>query len=274
MSASRVRQIGWWLLLAIFTVAAVTLHRRYSPVVPRMNHLTGWALFLVMLALTFYNARKKLPFLPLAKSETWLQFHLYAGVFTGVLFLLHVNGKIPRGWFEGTLTWLYGLVMVSGVAGLVFSRDLPKRLTTFGGEVLFERIPVIRAALRDQADELALASVPKGGSSIIADFYLQHLRDFFDGPRNAWLHLFEVRRPLNTLLNKITDLNRYLNEEERHTMNRLATLVRQKDGLDFHHALQRVLKGWLFVHIPLTYSLLLFTLAHLVLVFAFSGGAK
>jgi len=35
-----------------------------------------------------------------------------------------------------------------------------------------------------------------------------------------------------------------------------------------------VLKTWLFVHIPLTYSLLLFSLAHIVVVFAFSGGAR
>jgi len=34
------------------------------------------------------------------------------------------------------------------------------------------------------------------------------------------------------------------------------------------------LKGWLFVHIPLTYSLLLASVAHIVVVYAFSGGAR
>ena len=57
-------------------------------------------------------------------------------------------------------------------------------------------------------------------------------------------------------------------------MNEIATLVRQKDGLDYHYSLQLILKLWLFVHIPLTYSLLLWTLAHIVLVFAYSGGAR
>ena len=52
-----------------------------------------------------------------------------------------------------------------------------------------------------------------------------------------------------------------------------AQLVRQKDGLDYHRALQRALKLWLFVHLPFTYALMLFTLFHIVLVFAFSGGA-
>ena len=87
-------------------------------------------------------------------------------------------------------------------------------------------------------------------------------------------HWFEIRAPLNEILNEITELNRYLNDSERVTMDEIAGLVRQKDGLDYHYSLQLVLKLWLFVHIPLTYSLLLWTLAHIVLVFAFSGGAR
>ena len=55
---------------------------------------------------------------------------------------------------------------------------------------------------------------------------------------------------------------------------KIAQLVRQKDGLDYHQALQLLLRGWLFIHIPLTYSLLIFSLMHLVLVYAFSGGAR
>ena len=36
-------------------------------------------------------------------------------------------------------------------------------------------------------------------------------------------------------------------------------LVRQKDGLDYHLSLQMLLRGWLFIHIPLTYSLMIFS---------------
>jgi hypothetical protein len=69
-------------------------------------------------------------------------------------------------------------------------------------------------------------------------------------------------------------VKRYLNAEEKTRMSELQVLVEQKDGLDYHHALQKVLKLWLFVHVPLTYSLLIFTFVHVVLVFAFSGGAR
>jgi len=261
-------------LFFLSSVLVVSLHAEFAGVMPRLAFLSGWLLFAVMLILTFYNARKKLSFLPLLTSEGWLQFHIYAALFTAVLFCVHVSYKIPTGWFECVLAALYALVMLSGFFGLFASRGIPKRLTTRGGEVLFERIPGIRRQLQERAETLALQSVEQVKSATIADFYVRELKDFFDDTRNVPSHWFEIRTPLNSLLNKIADLNRYLNEAERATMDEIATLVRQKDGLDYHYSLQLVLKLWLFVHIPLTYSLLLWTFAHIVLVFAYSGGAR
>jgi hypothetical protein len=270
---SKQRSTGLILFL-ISSGLAVWAHEKFGASMPRFAYLSGWALFAVILALTFYNARKKISFLPLLTSQAWLQFHIYAGLLTAVLFLIHISYKMPTGWFQGTLAWLYVLVMLSGFFGLFTSRVIPKRLTTRGGEVLFERIPGIRRHLQERAEALALKSVEEVKSSTIADFYARELKPFFEGAQNVVPHWFEVRAPLNLVLNKITDLKRYLNESERATMDEIATLVRQKDGLDYHYSLQLVLKLWLFVHIPLTYSLLLWTLAHIVLVFAFSGGAR
>lgn len=261
-------------LLLLSSAAILAVYARYEPQFPRLSYLSGAVLFFVMLVLALYNGRKKLPFLPLGTSENWLQFHIYAGFLTVVLFLVHVRFRAPTGWFETILAWLYVLVTGSGIVGLVVTRTLPKRLTTRGGEVLFERIPAIRRGLQEQAETLALKTMPEVHSTTIADFYTRHLQDFFDGPRNLSLHALEVRRPLNLLQNKITDLNRYLNEGERQTLDKIALLVRQKDGLDYHQALQLLLRGWLFIHIPLTYSLLIFSFVHIVLVYAFSGGAR
>jgi peptidoglycan biosynthesis protein MviN/MurJ (putative lipid II flippase) len=61
---------------------------------------------------------------------------------------------------------------------------------------------------------------------------------------------------------------------DREKIEKLAQLVRQKDGLDYHRALQLALRLWLFIHIPLTYGLMVFTVLHVVLVFGFSGGAR
>jgi len=261
-------------LLALFAVTGAVLwaHRRFHHALPDYAFLTGWILFAAMLALTFFNARKKLPFLPLGKAETWLQIHIYLGFFTVILFLIHLNFRLPRGGFEITLAWLFALVSVSGVVGLIFSRVLPRRLATRGGEVILEKIPALRHAMKTEAENLALGKDAK--SPVIAEFYTRRLAPFFAGPDHFWLHVFESRRPLNALVAELDDLRRFTNETERATLDKLAALVRQKDGLDYHRALQFTLKLWLFVHIPLTYGLLVFTGLHIVLVFGFSGGAR
>ena len=261
-------------LLALLAISLFYAHSIYVSVIPKIIYVWGWLLFFLILILSLYNARKKLPFLPLGTSEGWMQFHIYAGLLTVVFFLLHLRFRLPSGWFEVVLASLYTLVTLSGVVGLFISRAIPKQLTTRGGDVLYERIPVIRRSLQEQAEALVLKTIPEAHSTTLADFYLRHLKSFFAGSQNFWPHLFEIRSPLNSLVNKVEDLNRFLNEQERATANKLVELVRQKDGLDYQRALQITLKAWLFVHIPLTYSLLIFSFVHVVLIFAFSGGAR
>jgi len=271
---SRFRRQFFWgsLLLALMSVLALKIHSQFSRTLPNYAYLSGWTLFAAMVLLAVYNARKKLPFLPLGSSESWLQIHIYTGFFTVVLFLVHLNFRIPTGWFEISLALLYVLVTGSGVAGLILSRVLPRRLSTRGSEVIYEKIPALRHGLRQQAEALALGA--DGRSPALADFYVRKLAVFFSNSQNFWRHLLESRRPVNAVLSELEDLRRYLNEQERPRLEQLAQIVRQKDGLDYHHALQTALKLWLFVHLPLTYSLMIFSLLHIVLVFAFSGGAR
>lgn len=242
--------------------------------VAALPFISGWVLFAFMLLLTAYNARKKLPFLPLGSSEGWLQLHIYLGLLTVVLFGIHIAFRPPMGWFDSILAALYLGVTVSGLFGWFVSRAIPKRITTRGGEVLFDRIPAVRRSIHQRAEELALKSVPEGKSTTIADFYVKYLDAYFRTPQNRLKHLFEIRSPLQRRLYQISDLNRFLNERERVVMDQIAELVRQKDGLDYHYSLQFTLKAWLFAHIPLTYGLLIFSLVHIVIVYAFSGGAR
>lgn len=268
------RRILWTSLLGAASVTLVSVFTLWEEATTRAAYLTGWLLFGVMVLLTGYNWFKKIPYLPLGRSEVWLEFHLYAGVFTGLLFLLHVRGRWPTGWFEILLAGLYAVVMGSGILGIIISRGWPKRLTARGGEVPFERIPLVRRALCEQAEALALKSVAELKSATIAEFYARRLQSFFAGPQNFLSHLVEVRLPLNELLNDLNDLNRFLNESERKVSAQLVELVRQKDGLDYQHALQLTLRLWLFIHIPITYSLMLWSIAHVVLVYGFSAGAR
>ncbi|HUR45608.1 MAG TPA: hypothetical protein VMZ27_06960 [Candidatus Saccharimonadales bacterium] len=271
---SRFRHQLLWgsLWLVLMSGLALRLHSQFRQTLPNYNFVTGWTFLAVMVLLALYNGRKKLPFLPLGKSETWLQIHIYAGFFTVILFLIHLNFRLPRAWFGNSLALLYLLVTGSGIAGLILSRVVPRRLSTRGGEVIYEKIPALRYGLQQQAEALAVG--PEAKSPALADFYVRKLAVFFTGRQNFWLHLLESRRPVSALLTELDDLKRYLDDKERPALERLAQLVRQKDGLDYHDALQTSLKLWLFVHLPLTYSLMIFSVLHVALVFAFSGGAR
>ena len=259
------------LLLAAASVVAMYFHWNVLPQMPHAAFLTGWVLLGAMVVLTVYNIRKKLPFLPLGNSETWLQIHIYLGFFTTLLFLIHLKFRMPHGWFDTLLAALFLLVSGSGVVGLFFSRTLPRRLSSKGGEVIFEKIPGLRHSLQTQAEQLALG--PAATSPAIADFYVNELAAFFAGPRTSWKHLIESSRAHQSLQARLDMMRRFATEKERELLEKLSQLVRQKDGLDYHRALQLSLRLWLFVHIPLTYGLMLFTALHIVLVFAFSGGA-
>jgi len=241
-------------------------------VMRQVAFLTGWALLAACLFLTLYNLRKRLPFLPLGSSRTWLQLHAYIGYLSFALFFAHTGWGWPHGWFDQILGLLFLSVALSGVFGLFWSRLVPRRLTARGGDVLFERIPLVRRQLADRAKALSLESVTAAKTTVIVDFYRDHLAGFLGSSANFWRHLAESRSPLNRLQARIGDLNRFLNPDQRKAMDELADIVRQKDGLDYQFALQLSLRLWLFIHIPLTYSLLIFTALHIVVVFGFSAG--
>ena len=62
-----------------------------------------------------------------------------------------------------------------------------------------------------------------------------------------------------------------MSADERQTMQLIATKVREKNALDYQYALQSTLKIWLFVHVPMTYSLLVFAVTHGALVISYTG---
>lgn len=254
--------------------AALSAYARAAPTNPHMVYLTGWVLFAIVLVLTAYNGRKKLPFLPLLSSRTWLRAHSWLGMFAAILFMIHLRWRRPSSPFEALLAALFVGVTLSGMAGWWLSRVLPRRLTSAGGEVPYERIPVIRRALREKAEALVVSGIPAAGASTLADFYAARLSGFFAGPANFGPHLFGSSHALNSMLADLGEAKKYLSHAEKSAAIELAALVREKNALDLHRSMQLVLKGWLFVHIPLTYAMLAFIGIHIVLVYSFAGGMR
>lgn len=234
---------------------------------------TGYIMLAAVLFLAAYNLRKRLPFLPLGSSTAWLQWHIYVALASVGVFALHTGLRWPTGVLETALAVCYVCTTVSGFVGLYFTRTIPAQLARVGEEVIYERIPALSRQVRQQAGDVVLGSVTASGATTLADFYVARLYDFFHRARSVSYFLRPTTALRKSLMAEMQNLRRYLSESEAAACERLFSLVRRKDDLDFHAARQGMLKGWLFVHIGLTYGLVMLALLHGLLALAFRGGA-
>ncbi|MBI1375254.1 MAG: hypothetical protein GC159_21255 [Phycisphaera sp.] len=259
-------------LVAIVAIGVLMLSRGLA--LRDTAFFSGWLLLLMCLFLALYNLRKKLTYPPLMRSATWLQLHVYVGLVSIAVFVMHSGFKWPTGAFE-TLLWLfYTGTAASGLLGLYITRTFPPFLTRRDEEIIFERIPRLRREVREQAEALIVESVKQADTTTLSDFYAKSLATYFATPRNYWHHVFESRVPVKRMCADLKRLDRYLCDKEKAIAAQLDELIRAKDNLDYHWAVQGTLKGWLFIHIPLTYGLLLFAVVHAVLVHAFDGSVS
>jgi hypothetical protein len=255
------------IVLAVYTIGSGTLRQH--------GFLSGWILLALIVFLALYNVRKALPFLPLGSSASWLQFHIYCGFLTFLMFAIHVRFAVPNGVFECSLALIYLSVFLSGIIGLYMSRTYPRRLTDLGNEVIFEHIPVVRRQLQDQIESLLLKCNSEAATSALAEFYKDRIRPFIVGQHDVVSHLILGSSwRYRSLVRAIADQNRYLNDDERQVLTEVESLVSRKHQVDTQYALQGALKMWLFFHIPATYALLIFAVFHSVLVHAWSGGVS
>ncbi len=253
-------------VLTLLACRALDIALRPSPT------YSGLLLLATVLGLTLFNARKKLPFLVVLKASTWMQIHIYVGLFSVVVFLLHCDFKLPSGVFESLLAAVFVIVSASGVIGLYLTRSLPRKMTNFGEPAIPEQIPARRRKIQDEAEALVLKSEAELHSSSLTDFYLNHLRPFFHRRPHVLFALRASGTRMRELDEQIGSISRYLAEAERPLLKQLCELVEVKRNLDYQSAAQRLLRLWLFIHIPFTYSLLILAIAHAAL--ALSYGAR
>jgi hypothetical protein len=270
MRTFALRRSGNVLIAALGAAAVFAFELSRAPLA-RRHSFTGWLLTIALGFLILFNARKKIPVLPLLSAATWLQLHLYVGFFTAAVFVVHTGLRYPDGVFNQVLWWFFVALTASGIVGIWAERVIAPHLRDRGEGVLFNRIDAFRLQLARESEALAGRSVGELGSPLLVDFYCARVAPFMAATRNVWSHLFAIRTPIDRLLGELRELERYLNPKGHETLRELAERVVAKDGLDRQYALCLVMRGWLFLHIPLAYGILLFAAVHIVLVYAFGG---
>src|SRR3954447_7300047 len=191
------------------------------------GHLTasaftsGYLLIACVLLLAAYNLRKRLPFLPVGKSSTWLQLHIYVGIGSVGLFVLHAGVHWPTGILNSAVATLYLATATSGFIGLYLTRTIPPQLARVGEQLIFERIPALRSNVQKQANQIVLDSVAASGATTLADFYTARLYDFFYLPRRAIYFARPTSALRRSLMGELQAIRRYLSDHEQAGCERL-----------------------------------------------------
>jgi hypothetical protein len=272
------------LLIAVISGGLFWLVWIYGSGLRDPRYLDGWVLAGGMGVQLYFHIAVKTARLSPKSAMRWRRTHIFLGYVLIAAFISHADFSLPDTGFEWALWAGFVVVALSGIFGAYLGWSLKAKRRIDEG-VSYDRIPSLRAALaRDvhtavvdtdpAAAQIALPGLPGlPHDAWIMDLYTTHLRDFFQGPRNFTAHLIGSQRPLKRLIDEIDNLSRYVDHQSQEKIAAIKSLVIEKDRLDFAHAYLGLSRGWLFVHVPVTYALIVLSVLHILVVYAYSSGA-
>jgi hypothetical protein len=211
-----------------------------------------------------YPLRRRLRW-PLRSAEAWLQFHVYGGCLAALSAVLHSGVQ----WPHGRLGWLLaatGLLSITGgLFGVFLQKVLPARLATeLTVEAAYERLPQLAARLQGEADRLMT-----GAGELLERVYRSEARPALERLQPSWGYLIEMRTAQQARLAPLHNLEAFVTESDRARLDDLASIVTEKLQLDVQYSLQRVLRHWLLLHVPIAYLFMGLLALHIVLVLSF-----
>ena len=122
----------WLALLAMilitgFYVLVVILTREIPPASELFGHGIGIVGFLMMLMTeTLYSLRKRSRTVRWGKMSSWLEFHIFTGLFGPYLVLLHTSWKFNG--IAGVTTLFTIIIVISGFIGRYIFTRIPRTL--------------------------------------------------------------------------------------------------------------------------------------------------
>lgn len=222
----------------------------------------GTAAAVLMLGAALFSMRRRLAQTALRQrwgaAQTWLQFHLYGGTLFLVLVFMHTGFQLPHGrlawWMWSLSIW----VTVSGAAGVLLQKWLPRLLSSgLALEVVYERIPELIAEIREQANALMQTCTDP-----VRDFYREHVAVALASPQPRWIYYLDITGGIQARVKKFDYLRRFLPAAEKEKLNTLESYYKTKLEIDAHYTLQRALRWWLYLHVPASLVLLALVALH------------
>ena len=155
------RWIVAFLVLSGLAAIAFVPYARTATHGPRGGTWPGLVYGAAGLALILYRAalgvQRKVPSWRIGRATTWMRGHLWLGLLSYVLVLLHSGFKLGDG-LTLVLMALFTIVLLTGIYGVVLQQFLPRMmLLRIPLETVYEQIDAVVAQLRAEADGLVSA---------------------------------------------------------------------------------------------------------------------
>ncbi len=234
--------------------------------------LDGWILFAGMAAQFLFHIRRNAGGPGRLHDASRTQTHIVIGYVVIGAFAVHTSTGLPDTFLEWALWGLFVLVVVSGIVGSYLMVAIPVTIEQHSTPVAIEAIAKRRFELAQEAEVLATTAEDAESLRAIWQLYSTTLRKFFNGPKNLFAHLKGSKLPLKRLGHEIETAELVSDDLDRKTLQSLKALVIEKNDLDFQQAHLSLLRAWTFVHLPATYGLIVLTIVHIAIVYAFSSG--
>lgn len=256
----------------------------------------GSVAYALMLFAGGLGARKKVPIWRVGRAQAWMRGHLWLGFLSFPLILFHSGLHFGVG-LTRALMWMFVVVFVSGILGAVLQHFMP-RLTTqrIPLETIYEQIGRVRVQLMDEANSLVneacgslqgnvsraseqqLAASASAGttagltvasglqvdeeaSAQLREFFGREMQPFLSQGGSRGFALGDRSRGQGMF----QQLRLLLPPSLHSTVDDLENICEEKREIDQQARYHRILHGWLLVHIPLSYALLLLGAVHAVM---------
>ena len=233
------------------------------------------------------GARKRRPHYRLGRAATWMRAHLWLGALSLPLVLFHA-GFSSGGTLSTMLLWIFVAVYVTGILGLALQQFLPRVMTqSLPQETVFEQLDHVREQLLAEAEQMvkgesgtvartkgagrvqgrvvesrASSGTEEGPDRNVLGIFLdRQVRPYFakDGARRSRFSDPSARAAL------FEELRRTVAPAFHPVTRDLEALCAQREQIEMQRRLHVWLHGWLLVHVPLSYVMVLLAAVHAVM---------
>ena len=266
-----------WAKISLVSVVLLVASYIYfrQPTIPNGRTVAGFLYgvlgSLAILLLMYYGWRKRRYTRNQWSLQAWLSCHCYVGGLTLLLILMHA-GFTLHGNIHTLAFVLLAVVVVSGMVSAWLYLTIPRRFSQLGAEPVYVGTRTIDTELNQLRQQMQ--GLCQGKSKLFADKGRAELQRGLPTRPVGWRLLFRRMppvTPLETRIQEFEDALKDIPEREHEAFKRLGVLATQKWELEHRLVsqmrLQNLLEAWLYVHLPISWAMMLAVLFHIVIVF-------